>query len=274
MEMPTKLEPLSKIVNSALMEITNGQLGTLPKLAITGLFDDFLYAWLKSLEIPYNFEMLDIARSLYNGQNGIIFITTNTETIEEIRNKFSSYIQKWHKDDDRVILSLRFDGKKIDAEWVERERYLESKEKKIAENNAIRSELDDLLLTQHALFKVMNEPIIPCSCGSYRKIVQEKNPDSLVTECLKCKSRDPFNIADLTVLMGGLIKLAVYNEAKLEPPNVTSDELFQMIEDIQNHEDWVKEMERYYLRNQLKVLKGGLSGTKNMKGRNDNKVDF
>ena len=273
MDVPKKLEPLSKIVNSALMEITNGQLATLPRTAISGLLDDFQYAWLKQLGIPYKFEMLDIARNLYNGENTIVFITTNTKTIEEIRNKFSAYIQKWHKDD-RVILSLRFDGKKIDAEWVEREKYLESKEKEISENNAIRSELDDLLLTQHALFKVMNETIIPCSCGAYRKIVQEENPNSLVTECPKCKSQDPFNIADLTVLMGGLFKLAVCNKTKLEPPNVTSDELFQMIEDIKNHENWVKEMERQYLRNQLKVLKGGLSGKKNMQGRNDNKVDL
>ena len=259
MGMPKELEPLSQIVNSALMEITNGQIATLPRVAITGLLDDFQYAWLKSLEIPYNFEMLDIARSLYSGQNGIIFITTNTKTIEDIRNKFSEFIMKWHKNDNRVILSLSFDGKQIDSEWIELEKYLKLKNKKIDENNANKSELDDLILTQHALFKVMNETIIPCSCGAFRKIVQRKNPDLLVTECPKCKSLDPFNIADLTVLMGGLFKLALYNETKLKTPNVTAEEVFQMIDDIQNHEGWVKEMEGQNLREQLKVLKGGLS---------------
>ena len=121
--------------------------------------------------------------------------------------------------------------------------------------------LIDAILTQHALFKVMNESIIPCSCGGYRKVVQEKQPKSLLTECPKCKSRDPFNIADLAVLMGGLLMLAISdsNDIKLKPPNVTVNEIFQMIEDIQNNDLWVKDVKGQNLREQLKVLKGGLS---------------
>jgi hypothetical protein len=39
---------------------------------------------------------------------------------------FSEYIKEWHHNDDRVILSLSFDGKKINAEWVEMNEYLEA----------------------------------------------------------------------------------------------------------------------------------------------------
>ena len=58
------MEPLSKIANLALKEITNGQFPNLPKLAITGLLNDFQYAWLKRFKIDYKFDMLDLARSL------------------------------------------------------------------------------------------------------------------------------------------------------------------------------------------------------------------
>jgi len=63
-----------------------------------------------------------------------------------------------------------------------------------------------------------------------------------VTQCPKCGSQEPFNIADLTILMGGLLELAIAdgNNTELKPPNVTYDQVFQMIEDIQNHEAWVR----------------------------------
>ena len=107
----------------------------------------------------------------------------------------------------------------------------------------------------------MDNDIIPCSCGAYRKVIQNKEPNSLVTQCPKCGSQEPFNIADLTILMGGLLELAIAdgNNNELKPPNVTYDQVFQMIEDIQNHEAWVKEIERQTLRMELNVLKGGLS---------------
>ena len=120
------MEPLSKISNSALNEITKGQFAKLPKLAITGLLDDFQYSWLRRFQIPYKFEMLDIARRMCNGGNRATFRATNCKSVEDIRNTFSVYIEKWHKDDDRVILSLSFDGEKINAEWIEMKEYLKS----------------------------------------------------------------------------------------------------------------------------------------------------
>ena len=120
------MEPLSKIVSSALDEITNGQFFSLPKLGMAGLLNDFQYAWLKKLKIPYKYEMLDFARSLCNGENKTVFKITNSKTIEDVRKKFSMYIVKWHKNDDRVILSLSSDGKQINAKWMELEKYLEA----------------------------------------------------------------------------------------------------------------------------------------------------
>jgi hypothetical protein len=120
------MEPLSKIANLALREITNGKFPNLPKLAITGLLDDFQYAWLQRFKIQYKFEILDLARRFCNGENKAVFKATQCKSIEDIRYAFSAYIKKWHKDDDRVILGLTFDGKKIDAEWIEMKEYLES----------------------------------------------------------------------------------------------------------------------------------------------------
>ena len=120
------MEPLSKIANLALKEITNGQFPNLPKLAITGLLDDFQYSWLIRFKIDYKFEMLDLARRMCNGENKAVFAATQCKSIENIRNAFSVYIKKWHKNDDRVILSLTFDGKKINAEWIEMKEYLKS----------------------------------------------------------------------------------------------------------------------------------------------------
>lgn len=117
----------------------------------------------------------------------------------------------------------------------------------------------DELLTQHAIFKIMDNDIIPCSCGAYRKVKQNKNPEILLTHCPKCGSQDPFSIADLGFLGGALLNLATGNHIKLLPLSISYDQIYQMIEDIQDHEAWVKEIEGNSFRMQLKVLKGGLS---------------
>jgi len=120
------MKPLSKIANLALDEITSGQFSGLPKIAITGLLNDFQYSWLRRFKISYKFEMLDIARRMCNGENKAVFRATQCKSIEEIRDSFSAYIKKWHKNDDRVILGLSFDGIKINAEWIELKEYLKS----------------------------------------------------------------------------------------------------------------------------------------------------
>ena len=120
------MKSVSEIANSALNEITRGQFPHLPRLAITGLLNDFQFAWLIRLDIPYKFEILDLARKLCNGENKSVFHVTQLKSIEEIRKKFSEFIDKWHKNDDRIILSLSFDGKQINSEWIEKDKYLES----------------------------------------------------------------------------------------------------------------------------------------------------
>ena len=122
-----EMEPLSKIANLALDEVTNGGFSQLPKLAITGLLNDFQYSWLQRFDIPYDFRMLDVARRLCGGRNREVFKATQCNDIEGIRKAFSAYIDKWHKTDDRVILYVGFDGTKINAEWVEMAEYLKSK---------------------------------------------------------------------------------------------------------------------------------------------------
>ena len=119
------MQSVSKIANSALNEITNGQFAHLRGLAVTGLLNDFQFAWLIRLNIPYKFEILDMARNLCNGENKSVFNVTQLNSIVEIRKKFSEYIDKWHKNDDRVILSLSFDGNQINSEWIEKDKYLE-----------------------------------------------------------------------------------------------------------------------------------------------------
>lgn len=121
------MESLSRIANAALDEITDGKLLNLPKLAIAGLLNDFHYSWLRRLKIPYHFEMLDLARCLCNGENKAVYEATSCRSIEDIRNRLSAYIKRWHRDDERVILSLTFNGKKIEAQWIEMKDYLESK---------------------------------------------------------------------------------------------------------------------------------------------------
>jgi len=46
------MKSVSKIANSALNDITNGQFPNLPPLAVTGLLNDFQFAWLIRLNIP------------------------------------------------------------------------------------------------------------------------------------------------------------------------------------------------------------------------------
>jgi len=58
---------------------------------------------------------------------GFLVANKHLITIKEIRDSFSAYIKKWHKNDDRVILSLSFDGIKINAEWIELKKYLKFK---------------------------------------------------------------------------------------------------------------------------------------------------
>jgi len=128
------MKPLSKIANSALDELTKGQFAKLPKLAITGLLTDFQYSWLQRFQIPYKFEMLDLARIMCNGENKATFRATHCKSIEDIRDAFDVYINKWHKDDDRLILSLSFDGEKINAEWIEMKEYLESNQTNAADS--------------------------------------------------------------------------------------------------------------------------------------------
>jgi len=112
------MESLSKIANMALNEITAGTFIKLPFEAINGLLIDFQYSWLKRLDISYDFNTLEMARSLCSFSNHAIFRATRCKCTDDIRDIFSGYIDKFSKDDDRVILRFDFDGVKIDAIWV------------------------------------------------------------------------------------------------------------------------------------------------------------
>ena len=118
----------------------------------------------------------------------------------------------------------------------------------------------DEMITRHAILKIMDSEIIPCFCGAYRKVLQKKEPDLLVTHCSKCNTQESFNIADLTILGGALLKLAIAdgNDTEFKPPDVTYAQVFEMLEDIKTHERWVKEIEGQTLRRELKMLKCGL----------------
>ena len=41
----------------------------------------------------------------------------------------------------------------------------------------------DEIITQHAVFKILDNDIIPCTCGGCRKIVQKGDPELLITQC-------------------------------------------------------------------------------------------
>ena len=116
---------LSQTANLALSEITAGQFTRLSNLAVTGLLNDFQYAWLRRFDIKYDFDILDVARSLCAGENKAVFRVTGCKSIKAIRNKFTHYIKSCHKKDDRIILSLTYDGNKINAVWMEMKHYVE-----------------------------------------------------------------------------------------------------------------------------------------------------
>jgi hypothetical protein len=116
---------ISKIAYDALMKITNGAFVNLPQLAITGLLNDFQYVWLKRLKVTrINFEMLDVARLICNSENKNVFKETNCKSKEEIRCKIQKYLLENVKNDNRVITSLRYDKKQINAHWIPLEEYL------------------------------------------------------------------------------------------------------------------------------------------------------
>ena len=131
------------------------------------------------------------------------------------------------------------------------------------EDDDMMDDMMDEMVTQHAIFKIMDSNIIPCSCGANRKIIQKKVPDTLVTQCTKCDAEEPFNIADLAFIGGALLKYAVAtgtgNSFGLKAPNVSNEQVCQMIEDLEGLNDWPEEFKRQTLRSKLKILKGGLS---------------
>ncbi|MBF8275852.1 MAG: hypothetical protein HW390_925 [Candidatus Brocadiaceae bacterium] len=64
----------------------------------------------------------------YKGDNAV-FRATQCNSIQEIRDTFSAYIERWHKNDDRVIITVSFDEKVIKTEWAELKDYLNACEK-------------------------------------------------------------------------------------------------------------------------------------------------
>jgi len=133
-------------------------------------------------------------------------------------------------------------------------------DKRLNKTKKQESESIDEIITQHAVFKMMDNDIIPCSCGDYRKIIQKNEPESLVTQCSKCNSQESFNIYDLAILGGALLKHAIAdaNNNEFKAPNVSNEQVFQMIESIQNHEAWVNDEDKgQSLRKKLKIIKGG-----------------
>ena len=120
--------------------------------------------------------------------------------------------------------------------------------------------LIDEMIVQHAIFKTMDSEILPCFCGAYRKIIQ-KDINTLVTQCSKCSAEEPFNIADLALIGGSLLNYAVSEnyEPKLKTPNVSNEQVCQILEDLEGLNDWPEEYERQTLRSKLRILKGGLT---------------
>jgi hypothetical protein len=121
------MKQLSQIAHDALMKISNGSFTSLPQLGITGLLNDFHYVWLKRLNITnYNFEIIDLARLFCNSENDTVFKMTNCRSISDIRENFQKYILANYKNDDRVIVSLRYKKPRINAEWLPLKEYLDS----------------------------------------------------------------------------------------------------------------------------------------------------
>jgi hypothetical protein len=121
------MKSISKIAHDALNQVTNGNYVRLPKLAISGLLDDFQYVWLKQLQVKeYDFEMLDLARMFCSSENKSIFKAANCKSIVEIRERFQQYLFENCGDDDRVIISLEYENDKIDAQWLPMKEYLQA----------------------------------------------------------------------------------------------------------------------------------------------------
>ena len=121
--------PISQIANNAVMKITNGSFASLPLLGRTGLLNDFQIVWLKKLKVTkYDFDMLDFARLICGSEDKKVFKMTNCKSIDEIRQYFLNYLLKYHKNDKRVITSLRFEQSenRINAEWLPLNEYLDS----------------------------------------------------------------------------------------------------------------------------------------------------
>lgn len=121
--------PISQIANNAVMEISNGSFTTLALLGRTGLLNDFQIAWLRKLKVTkFDFNMLDVARQLCGSEDKEVFKMTNCKSVDEIRLYFHNYLLNYHKNDKRVITSLRYDSteNRIDAQWLPLNEYLNS----------------------------------------------------------------------------------------------------------------------------------------------------
>ena len=123
------MQTISKIAHNALLKLSNGEYVNLEKLAINGLLNDFHYSWNERLDIPYNLDAINIARSLCCGHDESITKISKIDNIEEIRVFFSRIIYKEHKNDTRVLLKLHYNDGKIDTEWLPKSEYLEDIEK-------------------------------------------------------------------------------------------------------------------------------------------------
>jgi hypothetical protein len=121
------MEPLSQIAHHALLSISNGSFASLPQLGIAGLLNDFQYVWNKQRQIPgYDFERLDLARLLCSSVNEPVFKMTKCKSINDIREYFRNYLLENYENDDRIILSLRYEKPRINAEWLPLNEYLDS----------------------------------------------------------------------------------------------------------------------------------------------------
>lgn len=74
----------------------------------------------------------------------------------------------------------------------------------------------DEIITQHAIFKILDNNIIPCCCGACRKILQNKESGLLITQCPKCKVEETFDISDLAIIGGALLLYAMGKNEKSE----------------------------------------------------------
>jgi hypothetical protein len=124
------MKSISQIPHDIIMKVTDGSFEDLPQLGKTGLLNDFQYVWLKQLQkLNYNFERLDLARMLCNSENRKVFKITNCKSINDIREKIKRFLLEEFKNDNRVIISLRYEKPRIEAEWVPLDEYQTSEKK-------------------------------------------------------------------------------------------------------------------------------------------------